>query len=148
MYPPPSLNKVSKQKRAMCHAMRKTHTVSFKKVLARLTKLNNYLPPLPGLEEIKNMDKADLDKIMLHTVPNGWANQSYLQGYDFDGKTYKETYNMFEIMEITEQFYEGGTPLKKPTGQIPTVLVTKGTKREDNPPHHPTLRRAALESVR
>ena len=42
------------------------------------------------------MDPRDLNKILLHTVPNGWLEKSYLQVWEFKGKNYKETSEMFE----------------------------------------------------
>ena len=56
-----------------------------------------------------------LNEILLCNVTKGLENQSYLQGQDFKGKTYKETCNMFERMEISEQVYEGGTTSKTTT---------------------------------
>ena len=58
------------------------------------------------------MDESELNKIMLHTIPNGWANQSYLQGWDFDSNTYKENCDMFDLMEIDKQVCEEGSPSK------------------------------------
>ena len=45
----------------------------------------------------------DLNKIILHAVPNAWAKQSYLQGWDFELKNYRETCVMFERTEVAEQ---------------------------------------------
>ena len=75
------LNAVSKQKRAMRLTMQqniqKPHTVPFKRSVARLTDIKNYLSLFPGSNDSNNMDKAELNKILLHTVPNEWANNSY-----------------------------------------------------------------------
>ena len=94
----------------MRHAIQKPHTVPFKIFAARLTELNNYLPSFLGSDRSNNMDTSDINEILLHDDPNGWENQSYLQGWDFESKTYKETCDMFKIMEIVEQVYKGGTP--------------------------------------
>ena len=56
------------------------------------------------------MGKEDLNEILLHAVLNGLANHYYLQEFYFEIKTYKETCNMFKIMEIYDQVYEGRTP--------------------------------------
>ena len=45
----------------------------------------------------------DLNEIILHIFPNGWAKQSYIKVWDFELKTYRETRAMFERMEVTEQ---------------------------------------------
>ena len=55
---------------------------------------------------------------------------------------------MFDRTEIAEQVYVGQAPSKKKLGQIPTMTVMSGNKREDKPPRLPTLRRAALASAR
>ena len=54
------------------------------------------------------MEPEELNKILLHAVINSWARQSYIQGWDFEGRSYKETCDMFERMEIEESIYEGG----------------------------------------
>ena len=59
------------------------------------------------------MPSEKLNNILLGVVPNGWAKKSYLQGWYFEMKTYKETCDMFEKMEINEQVYKGGTPYIK-----------------------------------
>ena len=41
------------------------------------------------------MASKELNKILLHIVPNSWEKQAYLHGWDFEGKSYKETWNMF-----------------------------------------------------
>ena len=58
------------------------------------------------------MPPKELNKIYLHAVLNGWAKQAYLQGWDFEGKSYKETCEIFERMEIAEQYYKGVKPSK------------------------------------
>ena len=52
------------------------------------------------------MASEELNKILLQAVPNGWENKYYIQGWYFKGKTYKETCDIFEVMEISEQVYE------------------------------------------
>ena len=59
------------------------------------------------------MPSEDIKKIHLCAVPNGWAKQSYLQGWALDMKIYKYICSMFDQMEISEQVYKGGTPSKK-----------------------------------
>ena len=38
-----------------------------------------------------------------------------MQGWDFELKTYRETYAMFERMKVSEQVYKEGAPSKTPT---------------------------------
>ena len=58
------------------------------------------------------MDPEELNKILLHAVTNGWGKQSYLQGWDFEGKSYNYTCKMSECIEVAEQVYKGGTTYK------------------------------------
>ena len=70
---------------------------------------NNGSKQLPshfaGSREAKKMASEDLNKVLLHTVPNSWEKQSYIHGCDFEGKTHKETCDIFEHMVIAEQLY-------------------------------------------
>ena len=58
------------------------------------------------------MYPEELNVILFHTVPNDWAKQSYLQVWDFEGKTFKKKCEIFECMKMLEQFYKGGTNYK------------------------------------
>ena len=58
------------------------------------------------------MEPEELNEILLQAVPNSWAQQAYPQGWYFEGRTYKDIYNMFERMDISEVIYEGGAPSK------------------------------------
>ena len=77
--------------------------------------MNNYLPIFPGSSAPKKITPEELNNIFLHTVPNVWAKQGYLKGWDFQEKTYKETCNIFERMDISAKVYEGETPYKTTT---------------------------------
>ena len=79
----PSINDLSKQKRAMRRAIRKSCEILFKTFAARLMKLNNYLPLFPGFSAPKKMPPEELNEILLHAVPNDWAKHAFLQGWDF-----------------------------------------------------------------
>ena len=95
--------------------MRKTRSMTFKHFSERLTEINNSLSLFPGSDASKKMEIEEINKILLHAVPNGWAKQSYLQGWYFELKAYRETCAIFERVEVAEQVYEGGTPSKIPT---------------------------------
>ena len=56
------------------------------------------------------MDSEELNDILLHAIPNSWAKQAYIQGWGFEERSYKETCNIFERMEIAEEIYKGGSP--------------------------------------
>ena len=62
--------------------------------------LNNHLSLYPGSDAAKKMDPEEINKILLHAVPNLWAKQAYIQVWNFEGRSYKETCNMFKRMEI------------------------------------------------
>ena len=82
----------------MRRAMRKAQDLQFKIFASRLTEVNNCLPLLPGLSVAKKMDPEELNEVLLHAVPNSWAQQSHIQGWDFEERSYKETCDMFERM--------------------------------------------------
>ena len=60
------------------------------------------------------MSQEELNKILLHAVPNVWAKQAYIQGWYFEMKNYKAMCVLFEIMEVAEKIYKGGTTSKTP----------------------------------
>ena len=108
------INALSNQKRAMCRSMRKPQDIPFRRFAARLRELNNYLPLFPIYSSAKKMLPEYLNKIILHAVPNVWEKQAYLQGWEFETKSYKDTYELFEIMEVTEKIYKYGNTPKNP----------------------------------
>ena len=97
----PPINTLYNQKRAMRLTIHKPWNPSFNRFSACLTYINNYLPILPGSSEPKKMPPKELNGILLHAVPNGWSNEDYLQGWEFEGKSYKEIWEFFERMGTT-----------------------------------------------
>ena len=69
------INALYKQKRAVRRAMRKSQSLLFKFLAARLTEINNYLPLLPGSSESQNMAPEELNEILLHVVTNRWTKK-------------------------------------------------------------------------
>ena len=65
-----SINALSKQKRAMRCTMHKPCKFPFKHFSARITELKNYLPIFPGSSASKKMTAKELNKILLHAVPD------------------------------------------------------------------------------
>ena len=102
----PPINALSKQKCAMGRVIRKPQYLPFKIFVARLTKINNYLPLFSGSSAAKKIPPKELNNIILHAVPNSWTKKAYLQGWDFEGKSFKETCNICERMNVAEQVYE------------------------------------------
>ena len=87
----PPINALTKQECVMRHAMKKPRDVLFKRFSAQMKELNNYLPLFPVPSAAKKMDPEELNKILLHAVPNSWAKKSYIQGWDFEGSSYKDS---------------------------------------------------------
>ena len=79
----------------MRRAMKKPRDPLFNIFAAQITELNHYPPLFYGLIKSKEMDSEEINKILLSILCNDWAKQYYLQGWDFEGKTYKETCDMF-----------------------------------------------------
>ena len=100
------INALYNQKRAMRHAMCKTLNIPFKRFTTQLTCLNNHLLLFPGSSNTKNTAPKELNDILLLSVTKLQAKKSYLQGWDFEGESYKDTCDMFECIEVSEQVYE------------------------------------------
>ena len=65
-----SINSLSKQKHAMRRAMRTPQSMTFKHFAARLMEMNNFLPLFPGSDASEKMEMEELNKILLHAVPD------------------------------------------------------------------------------
>ena len=74
------------------------------------------------------MSPKELNDILIQAVPNSWAQQAYLQGWDFGGINYKDTCNMFERMEIAKAICEGLAPSKN-TQQAESDRASFGRKK-------------------
>ena len=91
------------------------------------------------------MEPEELNRIFLHAVPSSWEKQSYLQGWEFKGSTYKETCNMFDHMEVADQLYEGGKYYKTTNHRAdanPTIHGSKYKGGESASPANPDKGRA------
>ena len=53
------------------------------------------------------MGKTYLIGIILNSIPNICSKQAYVQGFDCETISFKKAVNMFELMEIAENIYEG-----------------------------------------
>ena len=74
---------------------------------ACVIKLNEYLAIFTGSKASNKIRETELNKIPLHSMPIGWSRQVYVQGFYFEAVVFKHNINMFEHMEIFENFYEG-----------------------------------------
>ena len=52
------------------------------------------------------MGPEELNEIFFHNVQNSGGKQAYIHGWDFEGRSYKDTCNMCEPMEIAEAIYK------------------------------------------
>ena len=111
------LNELSEKKRAKRRGMHKDCDMPFKGFTARLTEIDKFLPLLPGSDDSKNMPTEELNETPLHAVPNGREKKSYIQGWEFEMKNYRQTCAMLEQMKIAEQVYEGQTYSKNTRGR-------------------------------
>ena len=128
-YSPP-INALNKQKRAMRRAIQKNWDILLNRFSERLTEMNNYLPQFPVSSAAKKMYPEELNEIILHVVPNSWAKKAYIQGWYFEGRSYKETWNIFEHMETAEAIYEGGA-LSKNTQWKESNRASSGTNKKE-----------------
>ena len=76
----------------MCRATIKPRDPLFKRFYTQLTELKNYLPLLPGSSNTKKTPPEELNKIILHAITNFLKRKYYIKGWDFKGKSYKETF--------------------------------------------------------
>ena len=66
----------------MCHGMRNPHELRVRRYTDCLIELNEYLELLPGEKTIWKIGTADLNDIVLNSMPSSWSNQAYMQGFD------------------------------------------------------------------
>ena len=71
----------------------------------RLTELIIFLPMFPSLYGSNKMDDDELNEILICSVPNGWGKKYYTQGFIFESETYRDTTNLFELVEASGYIY-------------------------------------------
>ena len=118
-------------------AMRKPQDTPFNLSVTCLTELNNYPPILLGYSTTKKMPPEDINEILLHSVPNGWEKQAYIQGCNFDITIYKAKCELFKRMEVAEKNYKGGNN-SKTTITEDTNHTSHGRKRKGGEAASPT----------
>ena len=92
--------------------LKKPRALPIKRLVALLTELNNYQLLFPESNTSNNMEEGEINEIILHTIPDSWAQTTYLQGWNFKSRGYWDTHEMFEHMETAEQVYKGGKSSK------------------------------------
>ena len=99
----------------MWYSIKRLRYLKIRCYAARLTELNEYLPILPGSNKRIKMGKEYLNKILLHSIPNGCINQIYTQGFNYE-TTFKKVINIYKQMKTTKKIYKGVVkPPKNPT---------------------------------
>ena len=86
----------------MWHAMRNTYTLEISLYDLWLVNLNDYLTAFLVLDATNSMGNGELKKNLFHSMPNIWAKQVFLQGFDFEAIPFKKETNMFKHMAIME----------------------------------------------
>ena len=72
---------------------------------ASMIRLNEYLSIFLVLKASDKICDMKLDSILFNSMTNGWSNQAYVQGFDFE-TIMKKYVNMFERMEVYETIRE------------------------------------------
>ena len=75
------MDALSKKKHAMRRGIRKPLKLNVRRYAARLIDLNEYLAAFPVARASDNIGETDLNEILLNSMPNGWSNQAYVQGF-------------------------------------------------------------------
>ena len=73
----------------------------------RLVDLNEYFAVQPGVKIGDKICVAELNEILLISMPNRWSKHTYAQGFDCKYTTFKSDVNMFECMKTEEYIYKG-----------------------------------------
>ena len=62
--------------------MKKKRSLKIRLYAARLIGLNDYLASFPGATMADKIGMAELNEIILNSMPNSWSKQEYVQGFD------------------------------------------------------------------
>ena len=65
----------------MHHGTRNSRELKVRHYAARLTKINKYLAVFTGLNLNKTIGETEINKIILHSMPNYWGKKDLLQGF-------------------------------------------------------------------
>ena len=82
----------------MGRCLKNTRSLKVRRYAAPLIDLNEHLSSFPGATMAEKMGVTDLNKILLNSIPNSWSKQDYIQGFDCDTISFKESVNIFERM--------------------------------------------------
>ena len=91
----------------MRRCIKKPRSLKVKFYVAHLLDLNEYLASFPEANMTDKFGVIELNDILLNRIPNSWYKQAYVKGFYWKYIYFKNTINMFERMEISENIYEG-----------------------------------------
>ena len=108
----------------MLRCMKKPRSLKARHYTVGLIYLNDYLASFTGATMADKFGVNELNGILLNSMTSSWSSQSYVQGFDCNSISFKNSVELFERTEISEITYEGVvTPFyKKLLGQNTTVL--------------------------
>ena len=92
------------------------------------------------------MGKEYLNKILLHSIPNGCINQIYTQGFNYE-ITFKKVINIYKKMKTTKKSKKGWFQKIQLIGNIPIVIVSEVKTDKKSPSIHPTPRRVVVMEI-
>ena len=101
------INNLSDQKHVVHCGMRNPHPLKVRNYAVCLTNINEYSAVFMGLNVNNKICDKELNEILLHSMTNGWGEQTFLQGFDFEAVPFLMVTNMFEHMEVVKSIYEG-----------------------------------------
>ena len=106
----------------MRRCMKEPRRLKVRHYAARLIVLNRYLASFPEATMDEKMGVTQLNEILLDTMKNSWSKQSYVQGFDCETISFKNSIKRSKRMEISESIYEG----------VVTASYKKATQAEAN----------------
>ena len=91
----PPFDALSKQKRAMRRKMRKPQGLRVRLYNACLIDINEYLATFLGEKSSDKICEAELNEILLNSMPNRWSRQAPVQGFYCESINLKKYLIMF-----------------------------------------------------
>ena len=84
------INSFTRKNCAMHCGMRKLHDLKVRCYSAHTVETNNYLYIFSRVKGKWKNRETESNKIPLHSIPNGWIRQAYVQGLDFEDVNFKQ----------------------------------------------------------
>ena len=84
--------------------MRKPCELNLRLCSSYIVGINGYLAAFPVLKAMYQIDDMELRKIFLNSMPSGWSNQAYVQGFYCEYITLEKYVNMFNACKLRKNF--------------------------------------------